>query len=39
VAIYADDGGFEYFTKMIADAAAGHPATLIQSCRANGPVG
>jgi hypothetical protein len=22
---------------MYADAAAGHPATLIQSCRANGP--
>ena len=38
VAIYADDGGFEHFTKMIADAAAGDPATLIQSCRANGPV-
>jgi hypothetical protein len=35
--IFASDGGIQYIEKMYADAAAGHPATLIQSCRANGP--
>jgi hypothetical protein len=35
--IFASDGGIQYVKKMYADAAAGHPATLIQSCRANGP--
>jgi hypothetical protein len=34
--IFASDGGIQYVKKMYADAAAGHPATLIQSCRANG---
>jgi hypothetical protein len=34
--IFASDGGIQYVEKMYADAAAGHPATLIQSCRANG---
>jgi hypothetical protein len=37
--IYASDGGIQYVRKMYRDAANGHPATLIQSCRANGPVG
>lgn len=35
--IFASDGGIQYVTKMYADAAAGRPATLIQSCLANGP--
>jgi hypothetical protein len=38
-AIFASDGGIQYIRKMYRDAADGHPATLIQSCRANGPVG
>ena len=38
-AIFASDGGIQYTRKMYRDAANGHPATLIQSCRANGPVG
>jgi hypothetical protein len=37
--IYASDGGIQFVRKMYRDAASGHPATLIQSCRANGPVG
>ena len=37
VAVFADDGGYEFTQKMYADAAAGHPQDLIQSCRANGP--
>ena len=37
--IYASDGGIQYVRKMYRDAANGHPANLIQSCRANGPVG
>jgi hypothetical protein len=37
VVAFADDGGYQYKQKMYADAAAGHPANLIQSCRANGP--
>jgi hypothetical protein len=37
--IYASDGGIQFVRKMYRDAANGHPATLIQSCRANGPVG
>lgn len=37
VAVFADDGGYQYKQKMYADAAAGHPRQLIQSCRANGP--
>ncbi len=33
--IFANDGGFQYVTKIYADAAAGQPAKLFQSCRAN----
>ena len=33
--IFAHDGGFQFVTKMYADAAAGKPAMLFQSCRAN----
>jgi hypothetical protein len=36
-AIYASDGGFGYIKHMYAQAAAGHPRLLEQSCRANGP--
>jgi hypothetical protein len=35
--VYADDGGYEYKQRMYADAAAGKPALLAQSCRANWP--
>lgn len=38
-AIFASDGGIQYFHRMYRDAADGRPATLIQSCRANRPVG
>jgi hypothetical protein len=34
-AIFADDGGLQFVKQMYADAAAGRPAMLIQSCRAN----
>jgi hypothetical protein len=34
--IFANDGGIQFVTKMYADAAAGRPAMLFQSCRANG---
>ena len=37
VAAFADDGGYQWKQKMYADAAAGQPRELIQSCRANGP--
>jgi len=37
--IYASDGGIQFVRKMYRDAANGHTANLIQSCRANGPVG
>jgi hypothetical protein len=37
VAAFADDGGYQWKQKMYADAAAGDPRNLIQSCRANGP--
>jgi hypothetical protein len=37
VAAFADDGGYQYKEQMYADAAAGRPKTLIQSCQANGP--
>jgi hypothetical protein len=33
--IFANDGGFQFVTKMYADAAAGKPAMLFQSCRVN----
>ena len=37
VVAFADDGGYQYKQQMYADAAAGKPHQLIQSCRANGP--
>ena len=37
VAAFADDGGYQYKQQMYADAAAGRPRTLFQSCRVNGP--
>ena len=37
VVAFADDGGYQDKQKMYADAAAGHPKSLSQSCRANGP--
>ncbi len=36
-AAFADDGGYELKQKMYAEAAAGDPKLLEQSCRANGP--
>jgi hypothetical protein len=33
--IFASDGGIQFVEKMYADAAAGRPAMLFQSCRAN----
>ena len=38
-AVYADDGGVQYKQRMYAEAAAGHPKLLEQSCRANSPPG
>jgi hypothetical protein len=35
-ATWADDGGYQYVQKMYAQAAAGHPEQLAQSCRVNG---
>lgn len=37
VVAFADDGGYQYKQKIYADAAAGKPHDLIQSCRVNGP--
>ena len=37
VVAFADDGGYQYKQQMYADAAAGRPKLLFQSCRANGP--
>jgi hypothetical protein len=34
---YADDGGYQYKQRMYADAAAGRPQLLENSCRVNGP--
>ena len=34
---FADDGGYQYKRRMYAEAAAGKPGLLEQSCRANGP--
>ena len=34
---FADDGGYQYKQRMYAEAAAGKPRLLEQSCRANGP--
>jgi hypothetical protein len=36
-AVFADDGGFESLKAAYAQAAAGHPKRLIDSCRANAP--
>jgi hypothetical protein len=36
-AVFADDGGLQWSREMYAQAAAGHPQRLIQSCRANAP--
>ena len=38
-AVYADDGGIQLKQRMYAEAAAGHPELLEQSCRANAPSG
>jgi hypothetical protein len=35
---FADDGGYQNKQRMYAQAAAGHPRLLEQSCRANGPA-
>jgi hypothetical protein len=35
--VFADDGGYQYNQRKYAEAAAGHPQLLEQSCRANGP--
>jgi hypothetical protein len=35
---YADDGGYEYKQRIYAEAAAGKPGLLEQSCRVNGPA-
>ncbi|HET6656674.1 MAG TPA: hypothetical protein VFG61_02140 [Gaiellaceae bacterium] len=37
VVAFADDGGYQYKEKIWAQAAAGNPQNLIQSCKANGP--
>ena len=37
VAAFADDGGYQLKQQTYAEAAAGNPKNLIQSCRANGP--
>jgi hypothetical protein len=37
VVAFADDGGYQYKEAMYAEAAAGQPKNLIQSCAANGP--
>ena len=34
-AVFADDGGYQWLQKAYADAAAGHPQNLTDSCRAN----
>ena len=36
--VYADDGGYQYKQHTYAEAAAGNPTQLEQSCRANGPA-
>lgn len=35
--VFADDGGYQYKQRTYAEAAAGKPQLLEQSCRANGP--
>jgi hypothetical protein len=39
IATFADDGGYQFKQRMYAQAAAGHPQLLEQSCRANAPPG
>jgi len=39
IAVYADDGGYQYKEKAYAEAAAGRPDLLEQTCRANAPPG
>jgi len=39
IAAFADDGGYQFKQRMYAQAAAGHPRLLEQSCRANAPPG
>ncbi|HJQ73810.1 MAG TPA: hypothetical protein VJ814_02915 [Gaiellaceae bacterium] len=36
--VFARDGGYQYKQRMYADAAAGKPQLLEQSCKANGPA-
>jgi hypothetical protein len=36
-AVFADDGGFQWLRETYAQAAAGHPQRLIDTCRANAP--
>ena len=37
VVAFADDGGYQHKEKIWAEAAAGNPQNLVQSCKANGP--
>jgi hypothetical protein len=39
IATYADDGGYQFKQKTYAEAAAGRPQLLEQTCRANAPPG
>jgi hypothetical protein len=34
--VFADDGGYQFKQRAYAEAAAGNPRLLQQSCRANG---
>ena len=36
--VFANDGGYQYKQRIYADAAAGNPQQLEQSCRVNGPA-
>jgi hypothetical protein len=36
LAVFADDGGYQYKEGIYAEAAAGNPHRLIESCTANG---
>jgi hypothetical protein len=36
-AVFADDGGYQYFQRVYAQAAAGHPQLLASSCKGNRP--
>jgi hypothetical protein len=35
--VFADDGGYQYKQRMYAEAAAGDPSRIAQSCKANSP--